>query len=125
MMKILTKIKKENLIRQLLSGKISTEDFDELTGMIDQADYRRIIMRIFDLNEGVILNNSTAYSGMMGVFNRRTNRRKKQKLERRFKRSGRGEGKKMILVEGDSWFEHPFVTEISDWLFKDKNNSNH
>ena len=79
-------------------------------------------MRIFDLNEGVILNNSTADSGMMGVFNRRANRRKKRKLEQRFKRTGRGEGIKMILVESDSWFEHPFVTEISDCLFKDKNN---
>jgi hypothetical protein len=117
--------RKENLIGELLGGKISAEAFDELTGMTDRADYRRIIMRIFDLNEGGILNNSTADSGILGFFNRRANHRKIRKLARRLKRTGRGEGKKMILVEGDSWFEHPFIMEIVDWLFKDKNNLIH
>ncbi len=80
----------------------------------------RLSRRIFDVNEGTILNGSESNLGFLGRLNRMSRKRREKRYFRRINRGFRAkEGNKVILAEGDSWFEFPyFVTDIIDWLSK-------
>jgi len=81
-------------------------------------DMRPILLRIFDTNNGPILNRSEANMGLLGVLNKRS-RIKRNKLF--WKKVKKAKFSKIILAEGDSWFEYPiFVKDIIDHLNSDK-----
>ena len=113
---------KEKLIDNLIKSpkNFTEEQLNELFELDDftYKDLRPILLRIFDLNSRTVLNKSDADKGLLGWLNNRS-RKKKEKLF--WKKIKNGAFSKIILAEGDSWFEYPlFVTEIIDHLNKSK-----
>lgn len=80
----------------------------------------KLSRRIFDVNEGTILNGSESNAGVLGRLNRMSRKRREKRYFKQINRGFRAkDGNKVILAEGDSWFEFPyFVTDIVDWLSK-------
>lgn len=78
---------------------------------IDHEDLKSIIRRILDLNPN--FNYGYANRGILGRLNRRS---QKQRIKKFFKRIASPKISKKILVEGDSWFEHPVQKDTFDWL---------
>ncbi|MCG8329155.1 MAG: hypothetical protein MI974_15780 [Chitinophagales bacterium] len=114
-------MEQNELIEKLLSGKLAPEEIKILEeafgeGKFKSFDFRSLILRIFDLNDGPVQNRSKSDKGLLGFFNKigRWNK------NRRFKKALRkGNSKKNIVAEGDSWFEHPLlVKDIIDWIIK-------
>jgi hypothetical protein len=114
--------KKEQLIDELIKfpKKFTDEKLNELFKLDEftYKDLRPIFLRIFDLNSGAILNKSDADKGLLGMLNKRS-RVKREKIF--WKKINKGIYSKIILAEGDSWFEYPvFIREIIDYLNKSK-----
>ena len=115
---------KEKLIKKLIKQPRAFTDaeLDELLNdeTFSAKDLRPILLRLFDKNEDedTIRNDSVADLGIMGKWNRKSFK-KREKLF--WKRVNRGNVSKLILAEGDSWFEYPkFISEIIDQLNKRK-----
>ncbi len=86
-------------------------------------DFRELIKRIFDLNESSIINESTAEKGFLGFLNKNSNKRKNLNIRKKLNKPGFRDNKKLIIAEGDSWFEYPiFIKDIIDWVIKDTDN---
>ena len=121
-MKQQTKVDKERIITLLLSGELPTgciEEIEELFSDIKRFDFRPLINRIFDIGEDYSLNKSAADSGMLGRLNKRGRHRKNRKFLKRLLGEETPQEQKVILAEGDSWFEYPyFVTDIIDWIIR-------
>ncbi len=110
---------KEELIDKLCRGDISAEELESLMDLIDKHDFRCIIKRIFDINEGDVINHSSADRGITGSLNRSGKRLKNRRFNRMKRKQSFRTGKKIILAEGDSWFEYPwFIRDVVDWLLK-------
>ncbi len=110
---------KEELIDKLCRGYISADELESLMELIDKHDFRRIIKRIFDINEGDVINHSSANRGIAGFLNRSGKRLKNRRFNRLKRQRSFRTGKKIILAEGDSWFEYPwFIRDLVDWLLK-------
>ncbi|MCP3922492.1 MAG: SGNH/GDSL hydrolase family protein [Desulfobacterales bacterium] len=113
---------KEKLIKKLLKQPREFTDIELNELLNDESfsakDLRPILLKLFDKNEDTIKNDSGADKGIMGKWNRKSFR-KREKLF--WKRINHGKVSKLILAEGDSWFEYPkFITEIIDHLNKRK-----
>lgn len=119
---------KTNLIKKLLKNPsgFSEADLDQLLrpelpgGKITAQELVRITRRIFDINENTILNRSDAGAGMIGRLNKRSKRKRNNTYFGKIRGGFRANpDNKVILAEGDSWFEFPiFVKDIIDWLKK-------
>jgi len=119
---------KARLITKLLKNPaaFSEEDLDHLLRpenpkeKITTSELSGITRRIFDINENTILNRSGASEGIMGKLNRRSKRKRNRAYLRKIRKGFRADrNNKVILAEGDSWFEFPiFVKDIIDWLKK-------
>ncbi len=117
--------RKDKLIERLVKTpeKITENEFKEFDELFDDKEFsfkdmRPILLRIFDMNSGTILNRSDASWGFLGKLNKRS-RKKRNKLF--WKKIQSGKFSKIILAEGDSWFEYPiFVKDIVDYLNKSK-----
>lgn len=94
-------------------------------------DLRQLIIRIFDINERTLLQQSDASVGLMGFLNRKsTHQRQKQYFQlmnngfRLMTGTVSGRSNKVIVAEGDSWFQFPVVLhDIIDWLNKASNHA--
>jgi hypothetical protein len=110
---------KEELIDKLCRGEISTRELDALMELIDKHDFRIIIKRIFDINEADVINHSSADKGIAGFLNRSGKRIKNRRFNRLKKKKSFRSNNKIILAEGDSWFEYPwFIRDVVDWILK-------
>ena len=119
---------KERLIIKLLKNPaaFNEEDLDHLLRpenpkeKITTRELSGITRRIFDINENTILNRSGANEGIMGRLNRRSKKKRNKAYIRKIRNGFRAnKANKVILAEGDSWFEFPvFVKDIIDWLNK-------
>ncbi|MBY0426555.1 MAG: hypothetical protein K2Q22_13020, partial [Cytophagales bacterium] len=110
--------KKDDLIEELVKNKINDTDLDTLLTLLSPDEILVISKRIFKLNEGTILSNSDSERGMMGEANKiSTENRKKtfyKKMQSKFRLNPNN---KVILAEGDSWFQFPvFIKDVLDWL---------
>ncbi len=113
---------KEILIEELIKNP---EDFNNAQinklfhdETFSQEDLRPILLRLFDKNDEKIKNDSEANLGALGKWNRKSFL-KREKLF--WKRINLGNVSKLILAEGDSWFEYPkFINEIIDQLNRRK-----
>lgn len=115
--------KKESLSKKLLKGDITPVEFDELMDMLDKADFRNLIKRVFDLEKNETANNSTAEVGLLGFMNRVGKNIKNRGVKKKLNKAGYRNDKKLIIAEGDSWFEYPiFLKDIIDWIIKDTDN---
>ena len=113
---------KEKLIEKLLDNprQFTDTELNELQNdkNFSAKDLRPILLRLFDKNESSIRNDSQADRGIMGKWNKRSFKKREQLF---WKRVNGGRISKLILAEGDSWFEYPiFIAEIIDQLNKRK-----
>ncbi|MGD1893322.1 MAG: hypothetical protein ACFB15_22375 [Cyclobacteriaceae bacterium] len=81
--------------------------------LIDTTDLRRLMLRIFDQNENFKFDN--ANTGYLNLLNNFSQGKRHRKF---FKRIRTNTNVKRIVAEGDSWFEHPIVKDVIDWLNK-------
>ena len=86
---------------------------------------RRALLRMFDRNDPVIRLGAAANEGLMGFFNRRSQKRRRKDFFRKIREGFRDEADNIVvLAEGDSWFEFPRtagidqVKDVIDWLGK-------
>jgi len=121
------------MLKQLLIDKLlrtplqfTAQDFDQLVNgggpePLDFEDLRDMIRRIFSINENTLLEqSSTAASGLKRLNEIAT----KARVDTYYKRMlfERGKVNKVIVAEGDSWFQFPFfVKDIIDHLNEPEN----
>lgn len=80
-------------------------------------DLRRLMLRIFDQNEKSLLEASDATTGGMGWANRVSTNSRQKKFNRLINDGFRQGNNKIIVAEGDSWFQFPFfIKDIVDHL---------
>lgn len=107
---------RKDLADQFIKDPIGFKEFDTLHAKLDFEDLAAITKRIFDLNEGDPINKSEADIGMIGKLNRRAQKRKNDIFFKKIKEGQRNQ-LKVILAEGDSWFEFPiYLKDILDNL---------
>jgi len=115
---------RNQILEKIASNPLGVTD-EEMQFLVETeedlfAELRKLILRIFDINERSLLAESDATSGMMGKFNRISQNYRTKKYFKKIKdpRFNRNSGKhKIIVAEGDSWFQFPvFVKDIIDWL---------
>jgi hypothetical protein len=114
---------KQYHIENLLDNRIDIEGLEYLRRCILAADLSDIIQRIYDLNEKYILQLS-AVEGLLrrlnDIKNARRNRQFLKKIKKEFRNSERPQHK-IILAEGDSWFNYPVIlTDIVDRIAMEK-----
>ena len=121
---------KEELISMLLNKPLefTSQNFEALVSdeiNLNFGDLREMIKHIYDVNESVLLEQSEIKSGPLYFLNQKsTKARKKQyykkvKIGFNNKNEPANAGNKIIVAEGDSWFQFPvFINDIIDWLNK-------
>lgn len=116
---------RQQLIDKIVKDPLhfTDEEFNRLVSdetALNFQDLRQIITRIFDINETTLRQQSDATKGLMGYLNARSTRKRQkayyQQIDRGF-RGGEHRDNKVIVAEGDSWFQFPFlIKDIIDWL---------
>ena len=116
---------KDELLERLLKDPVgfSKTDFMELmdpNADLRFPDLRKVTIRLYDLNENSLLEQSNANAGVMGYLNKKSTIRRRKRYDKLIKRGYRfKKDAKVILAEGDSWFQFPvFLKDIIDWLAK-------
>ncbi|MES2418407.1 MAG: hypothetical protein V4541_09480 [Bacteroidota bacterium] len=108
---------KEVLIKNLLANRISKQDFYALRSVINQDDLSIIIQRIYDLNDNQVKKIAAltpVMTRLNALKNKRRNRRFLKKVRGGFRNKDRN---KVVVVEGDSWFNYPVVlSDVTDWI---------
>jgi len=119
--------RKKDLIDNLLRNEISIDQLKELRNTINENDLSVIIQRIYDLNEKYILQLSVLDSTLRkldDLKNSQRNKRFYEKIKNRFRDPDdpRKKNNKIILAEGDSWFNYPIIlTDVIDRIAMEKN----
>jgi hypothetical protein len=93
---------------------------------VDILQMNEIIHSIFYGQNSFLLNKSQAYDGFIGTLNKSANEKKLKKYSKKIRKGFRDyklyPKHKVVLVEGDSWFEYPiFIKDITDHLEKNPN----
>jgi hypothetical protein len=127
---------KKDLLEKITSAPLTftRKDFDDLVAKrtdkdvenkLTFDDLRTAMMTIYDANERSFLKeSSSAFAGKLGVLNDWATWWRNKKFHRRIKSRQFQErtDKKIILAEGDSWFQFPFfVKDIVRHLIKNNN----
>lgn len=122
-------LNKLSLIEKIIQNPLEFTDkeFDILkTQDISFQDLRQMLIRIFDINETALKQESDATTGMMGFLNRWSTKKRQKNYFKKIKKGFRvkkegNENNKLIVAEGDSWFQFPvFIKDIIDWLSMEK-----
>ncbi|MEM9834107.1 MAG: hypothetical protein AAF944_25975 [Bacteroidota bacterium] len=79
--------------------------------LISTSDLRKLTLRIFDQNDDFKFDN--ANTGYLNILNNISQSRRNRAFFRTI-RSGKNVTR--VVAEGDSWFEHPVVYDVIDWL---------
>lgn len=118
----LTPSYKDCLIKKLLQNEISANELSVLSDMVDAEDLSVILQHIYDLNEKTILE-IAALGGVMKIVDEYKNKRRNKAFISKIKAGFRNEGhpnRKIILAEGDSWFNYPIIlTDTIDAITMD------
>lgn len=93
---------------------------------IDILQLNELIHSIYYGSNSFMLNRSRANEGFIGTLNRNADNQKIKKFHKKIREGFRNPqlypDHKVVLVEGDSWFEYPiFLKDISDYLEKKPN----
>ena len=122
------KVKKDSacqpLIEKLLQNRLSLAGLEQFRRKVTADDLSDIIQRIYDLNEKYILELS-AVEGylhkMNELKNAQRNKRFYKKIKNEFRDAKQNGNKKIILAEGDSWFNYPIIlTDLIDRIIMEK-----
>lgn len=126
--------RRKDLIECLLANNITIAELQELRDGdpndpqaqgITAEELSIIIQRIYDLNERYILELSTV-DGLLRTLNNIKNKKRNARFDKKIKRGFRNikdqsGQKKVILAEGDSWFNYPvLLTDIIDRIAMEK-----
>ena len=118
---LLSPEKKAVYIKLLLVNRVSLAQLAELRPCVNQEDLAIIIQHIYDLNEKQVLKVSALATTMAfvdGIKNNRRNSIFTDKINDNF-RNGTN---KIILAEGDSWFNYPVIlSDVIDWIAMEPN----
>ena len=112
----------KEFIELILSGELGPEEITKVENLFDQIkyfDFRPLVKRIFDMNDSFMLNGSEADQGLLGKLNKRGRKKKNRNFFKKITShpKEKKENEKVIIAEGDSWFEFPiFVKDIIDWI---------
>jgi len=113
--------KKAVYIKLFLANRISAEQLAELRHCVNEKDLAIIIQRIYDLNEKQVLDVAALDSVMAfadGIKNSRRNAIFTNKINHDFRKGSN----KIILAEGDSWFNYSVIlSDVVDWIAMEKN----
>ncbi|QNF33838.1 SGNH/GDSL hydrolase family protein [Adhaeribacter swui] len=89
------------------------------------TDLRELLLRIFDLNENSLQQESNSTTGAIGLLNKISTYFRQRQYYRLIKNGFRDLScpeRKIIVAEGDSWFQFPLIIkDIVDWLRTDPN----
>lgn len=116
---------KKQLIEKIIADPLhfTDADFHELTkrkSVLDFADPRKMVIRIFDINKNTLKEQSDATKGFFGLLNKRSTQRRRKACFRLIDKGSRDHNnasKKVIVAEGGSWFQFPvFIKDIINWL---------
>jgi len=93
---------------------------------VDILQLNELIHSVFYGSNSFMLNRSHANEGFIGTLNRSADNQKTKKFHKKIREGFRNTvlypDHKIVLVEGDSWFEYPvFLRDISDYLEKKPN----
>jgi hypothetical protein len=86
-------------------------------------DLRNNILRIYDMNEHSLVDASNPMTGGLKKSNEwSTKKRKKRYFKKIRNHFTLDPANRIIVAEGDSWFQFPFfIKDIIDWLMQDNN----
>lgn len=93
---------------------------------IDAIQLNELIHSVYNGSNSFLLNRSTADQGFIGTLNKEAEGKKQKKFHRKIRAGFRDSvlhpDNKIVMVEGDSWFEYPvFLKDITDHLEKEPN----
>ena len=93
---------------------------------VDAIQLNELIHSVYNGSNSFLLNRSTADQGFIGTLNKEAEGKKQKKFYRKiragFRNSVLHPDNKIVMVEGDSWFEYPlFLKDITDHLEKEPN----
>ncbi len=113
---------KEVLIDLLLSNNISIANLNTLRDEINEFDLSIIIQRIYDLNNEQV-KKIAALAPVMEKVDNLKNSQRNHKFYKKVRGDFRNKlGNKVILVEGDSWFNYPILlSDVIDWIAMEDN----
>ncbi len=125
------KKEKKELINDALKEPLRFEEDGKFKILLEKntklkfSDLREMIKRIYNMNESSLLEQSDASSGKLGELNQKSTEKRTKKYYKKIDRNFRdpdNKTNKVILSEGDSWFQFPIdVKDIIDWLVKKHN----
>lgn len=93
---------------------------------VDMQKLNQITASIYTGTGAMIENESTASKGLLGKLNKKSNKKRLKKFNKKVSKGFADRtlfpDNKIVLVEGDSWFEYPlFLKDITDNLMKQDN----
>ncbi len=108
---------------------INDSNWRELCANLDQIDLddlNSVSHSIFYGQDAKILNHTNASKGTLGSMNSRAQKKKEKVFSKKIRNGFRNYDKypdhKLVLMEGDSWFEYPFfLKDITDNLIDNEN----
>lgn len=118
----MTDSEKKYLIDKLLANRISIADFHLLRKEINEFDLSCIIQKIYDLNDEQV-RKIAALAPVMAKVDALKNAQRNNKFFAKIKNGFRADlANKVIVVEGDSWFNYPILlSDVIDWVSMEKN----
>lgn len=113
---------KSELIDALLANRISLADLVALREVVHEHELSLIIQKIYDLNRSQV-NKIAALENMLAKIDAFKNSQRNSRFEKIIKNDFRKDKKnKVILAEGDSWFNYPVIlSDVLDWIGMEKN----
>ncbi|WP_316799610.1 hypothetical protein [Pedobacter frigidisoli] len=119
---------KNELIQKLLANRISRDELGVLRAEIDEIDLANIIQQIYDLNIEQV-RKLAALAPVMNWVDKLKNSRRNHLFVKKVKANFRkhiakknGLKNRVIVVEGDSWFNYPvLLSDVIDWISMEEN----
>ncbi|HZY39737.1 MAG TPA: hypothetical protein VFE53_23945 [Mucilaginibacter sp.] len=118
---LLSPEQKAGHIKLFLENRITAEQLAELRHCVNEKDLAVIIQRIYDLNEKQVLD-VAALDSVMAFADTIKNTRRNAVFTNKINHNFRNGNNKIILAEGDSWFNYPIIlSDVVDWIAMEKN----
>ncbi|MEO1053702.1 MAG: hypothetical protein AAFX87_23905 [Bacteroidota bacterium] len=121
---------KEQLISKILRKPrlFTKEEETQALNQLDFGNIRNLMKSIYDADEDSLREMSDARKGSLAIPNKIAAKYRHKKYYRKVKAAHRVDNpkkaNKVILAEGDSWFQFPFlVKDIIRWLIEDRRNA--
>lgn len=109
------------LILKLLGNSISCAELTTLRKTINAEDLSFIIEKIYDLNEVQVIK-FAAVDRLVSKVDLVKNAQRNSRFYAKIKKEFRNGSNKIILAEGDSWFNYPVIlSDVIDWVSMEDN----